>query len=273
MPLQLPPGSLYGETLRSRKIASFDLSERVYPARFRTPRHSHRQALFCFVVQGGYTETYGRKTRECSQSALLFHPANETHAEHFHDSGGRSFIIEIAPEWLEPLRQHTAVVDGPAEFYGGTLEMLARRLYKEFTLLDGASALVIEGLMLEMIGEASRYKTQVSLPHSPRWLQQARELLHGRFMEHLTLAEVAHNVGVHPVHLAQAFHKSYQCTVGDYVRQLRIEYACHELASTETPIVEIALAAGFCDQSHFTRTFKRCVGVAPSQYRESIRGV
>lgn len=273
MPLQLPPGSLYGETLRSRKISSFDLSERVYPARFRTPRHSHKQALFCFVVQGDYTETYGRKTRECSQSALLFHPANETHAEHFHDSGGRSFIIEIAPEWLDPLREHTAVVDDPAEFHGGVLELLARRLYKEFMRMDGASALVIEGLMLEMIGEASRHNAQVSLPHSPRWLQQARELLHGRFMEHLTLAEVAHNVGVHPVHLAQAFHKSYQCTVGDYVRQLRIEYACRELASSETPIVEIALAAGFCDQSHFTRTFKRCIGVAPSQYRESIRGI
>src|SRR5574341_1998626 len=122
-------------------------------------------------------------------------------------------------------------------------------------------------------GPNLRANRQVSLPHSPRWLQQARELLHGRFMEHLTLAEVAHNVGVHPVHLAQAFHKSYQCTVGDYVRQLRVEYACRELASSETPIVEIALAAGFCDQSHFTRTFKRCIGVAPSQYRESIRGI
>jgi AraC family transcriptional regulator len=276
MPLQLPPGSLYGETLRSRKVSSFDLSERVYPARFRTPRHSHKQALFCYVVQGDYTETYGRKTRECSQSALLFHPANETHAEHFHDSGGRSFIIEIAPEWLERTRECAAVVDDPAEFHGGTHELLARRLYKEFALLDGVSPLVIEGLMLEMIGETARrkdYNSRISANLAPRWLQQARDLLHARFAERLTLAELAHDVGVHPVHLAQAFHKSYRRTVGDYVRQLRIEYACHELAASETPIVQIALAAGFCDQSHFTRTFKRLIGVAPSQYRESLRGI
>jgi AraC family transcriptional regulator len=84
---------------------------------------------------------------------------------------------------------------------------------------------------------------------------------------------LAHDVGVHPVHLAQAFHKSYRRTVGDYVRQLRIEYACHELAASETPIVQIALSAGFCDQSHFTRTFKRLIGVTPSQYRESLRGI
>jgi AraC family transcriptional regulator len=275
MPLQLPPGSLYGETLRSHKLSSFELSERVYPARFRTPRHSHKQALFCYVVQGDYTETYDGKTRECSRSALLFHPANETHAEHFHDSGGRSFIIEIAPEWLERVGEYAAIADDPAEFHGGSHELLARRLYKEFTLMDGVSPLVIEGLMLEMIGETARhnaYDARISADPAPRWLQQARDLLHARFTERLTLAEVAHNVGVHPVHLAQAFHKSYQRTVGDYVRQLRIEYACHELAASDTPIVQIALAAGFCDQSHFTRTFKRLVGVAPSQYRESVRG-
>jgi len=275
MPLQLPPGSLYGQTLRSYKISGFELSERVYPARFRTPKHSHKQALFCYVVQGDYTETYGRKTRECSSSALLFHPANETHAEHFHDSGGRSFIIEIAPEWLERVGDCASVVDDPAEFHGGVHEMLARRLYNEFMRMDGVSPLVIEGLMLEMIGETARHNSfdaRITASLAPRWLQQARDLLHARFTERLTLAEVAHNVGVHPVHLAQAFHKSYQRTVGDYVRQLRIEYACHELAASDTPIVQIALAAGFCDQSHFTRTFKRCVGVAPSHYRESLRG-
>jgi AraC family transcriptional regulator len=275
MPLQLPPGSLYGETLRSHKVSSFELSERVYPARFKTPKHSHKQALFCYVVQGDYTETYGGKTRECSPSALLFHPANETHAEHFHDSGGRSFIIEIAPEWLERVSEYAVMADDPAEFHGGSHELLARRLYKEFTLMDGVSPLVIEGLMLEMIGETARHNAhdaRISADPAPRWLQQARDLLHARFTERLTLADVAHNVGVHPVHLAQAFHKSYQRTVGDYVRQLRIEYACHELAASETPIVQIALAAGFCDQSHFTRTFKRLIGVAPSQYRESVRG-
>jgi AraC family transcriptional regulator len=154
--------------------------------------------------------------------------------------------------------------------------LLARRLYKEFTLMDGISPLVVEGLMLEMIGETVRhsvYNSRTGANLAPQWLRQARDSLHARFTERLTLTELARDVGVHPVHLAQAFHKSYQCTVGDYVRQLRIEYARRELAASETPIIQIALAAGFCDQSHFTRTFKRVVGVAPSQYRESIRGV
>ncbi len=273
MSMQLPPGSYYGETLRSRKVSSFELSERVYSPGYQTPKHTHKQALICFVMQGNYTETYGGKTRECRSSTLLFHPPGELHAEHFHEAGGRSFIIEIAPDWLAQVRQHLTVADNSADFQGGVFELLARKLYWEFVHADSASPLIIEGVMMEMLGETMRRGSVKECRNSPRWLQQAKDLLQARFTENLTLADVAQNVGVHPVHLAQTFHKTYQHTVGDYVRKLRIEYACHELSTSTKPIVDIALAAGFCDQSHFTRTFKRIIGAAPSQYRESIRAV
>lgn len=268
---QLPPGYLYGEALRSHKAASFALSERFYPPRFETPRHSHKRALFCFVIQGDYTETFGANTRECKSSTLLFHPPEETHAEHFHEAGGHSFIIEIEPQWLERVREHRALPEASAGFKDGVMQLLARRLYKEFVQQDEVSDLIIEGLMLELMGEAARHCSATGSGQPPRWLEQARELVRAHFAESLKLADIAQVVGIHPVHLAQTFHKSYRCTVGDYVRQLRIECACRELANSDLPIVDIALAAGFCDQSHFTRTFKRLTGIAPSQYREALR--
>src|SRR5262245_49410669 len=271
MSTQLPPGSYYGETLRSRKVASFELSERVYSPGYQTPEHTHKQALFCFVMQGNYTETYGGKTRECESSTLLYHPPEELHAEYFHEAGGRSLIVEMAPGWLTQVRRDMTVADNSLGFQGGVFEFLARKLYREFDQLDGAAPLIIEGLMMEMLGETMRHSATKERQSSPRWLQQAKDLLHARFTENLTLADIAQNVGVHPVHLSQTFHKTYQCTVGDYVRKLRLEYACRELATSDKPIVDIALAAGFCDQSHFTRTFKRAIGAAPFQYRESLR--
>lgn len=273
MSVQLPSGRYYGETLRSRKIASFELSERVYSPGYQTPKHTHNQALFCFVMQGNYTESYGGKTRECASSTLLFHPPGELHAEHFHEVGGRSFIVEIAPPWLAHVREHLPMMHSSADFQGGVFELLARKLYREFTHEDTASPLIVEGLMMEMMGEIMRGCSAQHSQAAPRWLQQAKELIQARFAENLTLSELGQNVGVHPVHLAQTFRKVYQCTVGEYVRNLRIEYGCHELATSAKPIVDIALAAGFCDQSHFTRTFKRVVGAAPSQYRESLRAV
>ncbi len=273
MATQLPPGRYYGQTLRSRTIASFELSERIYSPGYQTPKHTHKQALFCFVLDGCYTETYGKKTRECRSSTLLFHPPEELHAERFHETGGRSFIVELAPAWLSLMQEQLPAVEDSSDFHGGPFELMGRKLYREFSNADEASPLIIEGMMMEMLGEALRFSATRPGRSSPRWLQQARELLHARFAENLTLADVARDVGVHPVHLAQTFHKTYQETVGDYVRKLRIEYACHELATSSRPIVDIALAAGFCDQSHFTRTFKRSIGAAPSRYRESLRGV
>ena len=52
MSVQMLPGSYYGKTLRSRKIGSFELSERVYSPGYQTPKHTHKQALFCFVIHG-----------------------------------------------------------------------------------------------------------------------------------------------------------------------------------------------------------------------------
>ncbi len=267
MNLKLSPGSLFGESLKTRQVGSFKLSERVYSPGFATPKHSHKWPLFCYVIQGSYTETYGTKTRSCKPSTLLFHPTHELHAEHFHDSGGRSFIIEIEPSWLGAIQDQATIAETSADFYGGILAALGTRLYREFLSMDGLSPLVVEGLLLEMIGEASRQPAPALEARHPRWLLQAQDLLRECFAQHLTLEEIAKAVGVHRVHLAQAFHKHFQCTVGEYIRGLRVECACRQLATSSTSLVEIALAAGFADQSHFTRTFKQCKGMSPSQYR------
>src|SRR5260370_5355294 len=171
--MQLAPGYLYGENLRSHQAAGFALFERSYPPHFATPKHSHKRALFCFVIEGNYTETYGGRTRECSSSTLLFHPQDETHAEHFHDSGGHSFIIEIEPCWLERVRQRHAMLDVSVGFSGGVMELLARRLYKELSQMDEVSDLIIEGLMTEMIGEAARRSSAIAGTRAPRGLERA----------------------------------------------------------------------------------------------------
>ncbi|NOT60765.1 MAG: helix-turn-helix transcriptional regulator [Acidobacteria bacterium] len=272
MSMHLLPGSYYGETLRRRQVAGLELTERVYSPGYQTPKHTHKQALFCYVMQGSYTENYGGKVRECHASTLLFHPPGELHAEHFHDAGGHSFIVEMTPDWMAQTKQHLTVADNSAHFQGGAFELLSRKLYREFTQPDEASSLIIEGVVMEMLGETVRHANAKEYCHSPGWLRQARELVHERFTENLTLTEIAGNVGVHPVHLAQTFRKTYQCTVGEEMRKLRIEYACRALANSDQPIVEIALAAGFCDQSHFTRTFKSALGITPSQYRDALRG-
>ena len=124
---------------------------------------------------------------------------------------------------------------------------------------------MIEGLALELLGSAFRIRERRSAP--PRRLQQARQLVHDRFHEPLTVASIAREIGAHPVYVARAFRKHYRLTIGDYLRQLRVDFARREMARTDAPLSQIAADAGFCDQSHLARTFKRLTGMSPTEYR------
>ena len=124
--------------------------------------------------------------------------------------------------------------------------------------------------MLEILAEISD-----PLPRPggtlPPWLRRARELLHEQFSENLSLSDVAGAVGVHPAHLGRAFRRRFGSTPGHYVREVRVAFACSQLANTDEPLVAIALAAGFTDQSHFTNVFRESTGLTPAVYRKRRR--
>jgi AraC family transcriptional regulator len=179
--------------------------------------------------------------------------------------------MEIDHRWLERAREYSAVLDQPVDLSGGASIGLATRLFDEFKHLDGLSPLAMEGLLLELMAETSRRSLGAMDRRPPHWLTQVDELLQARFADNLALAELAEAVGVHTVHLARVFRKFHGCTIGDYVRQLRIEFASRELVTTDLPLAEIAAAAGFADQSHFSRTFKQHTRLLPTEFRNLFR--
>jgi AraC family transcriptional regulator len=60
--------------------------------------------------------------------------------------------------------------------------------------------------------------------------------------------------------------------VGEDLRRLRIDRASEQLVTGDLPLAEIALAAGFADQSHFSNVFRRRTGMSPSRFRRETRG-
>lgn len=261
----------YGSSLTSRDFGQFVMTERQYPGGCTTPVHTHERPLFCVVLDGSYEEHHSNKTLHCTRTTILFHAAGEEHLERFADCGGRSLIVELEQTWIDRVREISRVgIQNSAAQDNGPLRPMGSRLYQEFLTGDPASRLVIEGLLFEITGEffraECRYETR-----RPGWIDRAVEMIQDNFPRRLTLARIADEVGVHPVHLAQSFRRFQGCTIGDYIRQIRIDYACRELVRSNTSFIDLATAAGFADQSHFSRTFKRAIGVLPSQYRANAR--
>ena len=247
------------------------MSESVYLPHLKTPEHSHQLPCFCLVLSGASLQTYGSKSRERKPGTMLFYTPEESHAEVFGKTGSRIFSFEIGSEWLQKLRDCSMVKSESLVFEGGLLSWLASRLYREFNSPDPISTLAIEGLALEILAETARRKPDAAPQKIPRWLPRAKDLIHSRFAERLSLSDIAGEVGVHPVYLAGAFRKYEGKTVGEYVRKLRIEFTINELLFSDTPLAQVAVIAGFANQAHFTRVFKRQTGVTPGEYRASSR--
>ena len=68
-------------------------------------------------------------------------------------------------------------------------------------------------------------------------------------------------------HFARAFKRTLGRPPIAYVASRRVERAKVRMMSTREPLMEIALACGFVDQSHLTRSFHRCVGMSPGSWR------
>jgi AraC family transcriptional regulator len=226
---------------------------------------------FSIILRGAYRETSGNRVRECKPATLLFHPEGELHADQFHQGYCRVFSFEIGAQWLARARQCSVELVGPIQFPTGPAVWLATKLYRELYAADDASSLVVEGLLLEILAEISRKRSRTGARQPPRWLKDARDLLLANFSESLSLDAVAKTVEIHPVHLSREFRRFYHHSIGEYVRKLRIEFACNQIASSDRPFFEIAAAAGFADHGHFTRNFKRFTSLTPSQYRKNFR--
>lgn len=267
---KLPAGQFWGNPIQVHDGAGFCLAETRYAPGARLPRHAHELAKYCFVLTGSSTETVGAISAERQPLTLIFHPAAITHEE-FHHAAGHHFHLELEAGWLERAREYSAVLDQSVDLSGSAAIGLVTRLFDEFKHLDGLSALAMEGLMLELMAETSRSVLGVLDRRPPRWLSQVEELLRTRFAETLALNELAAAVGVHAVHLARVFRRFHGCSVGEYVRRLRIEFASRQLAASDLSLADIAAAAGFADQSHFSRTFKQHTRLLPTEFRKLFR--
>src|SRR5260370_31862000 len=143
----------YGHPVIRREVAGFRLSERIYSPHFRTPKHTHGQAYFCFVMEGASSQTCGIRTYRHKPLTTIFCPPGIVQSESFDTMGGRNFVIEIDSVWLHRFRDYSLLKDYPVQFQGGPLVSIAMKLYCEFGQVDEFSPLVVERLSLEMIGE------------------------------------------------------------------------------------------------------------------------
>jgi len=230
------------------------------------PRHAHEPSYFCALVAGSYAETYGPRQVRYRAGDVAFHPAGETHHGLIGEDGGLCLNVSLDPAWLERAGSPVSALQPCVGRDGSALSWLAGRLHQELERPDETTPLVSEGIALEMLAALLRCERRREAP-LPAWLARAENRLREEFARPLSVSSVAAELGVAPVRLARAFRRRFGESLGERLRRIRVAHAARRALDPEVPLARIAQEAGFADQSHMTRVFKRLTGTTPGALR------
>jgi AraC family transcriptional regulator len=231
------------------------------------PAHSHELAFFALLLESDYREQYGRQHTYFGPFTMSFRPAGIPHQDEVGPRGVKFFEIEVRPSWQRRLKECSGTLDLPLnDCEGGELLWLGMKLFRETRGSAVTQDLCVESLLAELLGTVARMPRE-TIRDAPKWLNHTLDKLRAECCERLTLDELGKDAGVHPVHLSRVFRRCIGEGIGEYVHRLRMRAACEHMLSPEMPLAEIALATGFADQSHFTRTFRKVTGMSPGAFR------
>ena len=157
------------------------------------------------------------------------------------------------------------------EFHPQLAAELSRFFY---TVKNGESTLTQESALnavlitLACYFSRKRYYLSCVAKHI-RPLHQARDYLHAHSSENVSLTMLSQLAGLSAYHFIHQFKQVFGLPPHAYQLQLRLQRA-KQLLAEPLGIIDVALAAGFHDQSHLNRHFKRAFGTTPGAYRKGI---
>jgi AraC family transcriptional regulator len=257
----LAAGRYFGRVDHQLRAERFTLTHLRHEVGRNLPRHSHQRAYFAIVERGGYADRLDRSPVVCPPGTALFQPAGLVHRDGIAPGGASLLMIEIDDGLVGRAREEGRIPETRYDVRGGELAIVAGRLVRECRGAPArASALVVEGLVLEMLGIVARLGEEA--PGRPAWLGRVIDRLHAELDQPHTIERLARDAGVHPVRLSRAFRRHVRAGVGEYLRELRVRWVEERLGG-DLSLAELALAAGFADQSHMTRAFRRVTGTTP----------
>jgi AraC family transcriptional regulator len=222
------------------------------------------------MLQGSFDLTLVGRSFSCRPASVFLEPAGETHSNRMGQGGAHVLVIQPDSSRHDVFGPVTDLFDRPWHVSHAGIAASAWTITRELIGGDNLTSLAIETAALQMVLLARGTVPDNGRRAIPRWLREAQAMLHALYAEPLRMQDIAAAVGVHPAHLARAFRAYFGVPPSAYVRRRRLEWAASQLVCGEAPLATVALEAGFADQSHFTRAFRRHTGLTPDRYRRML---
>ncbi|WP_454048713.1 AraC family transcriptional regulator [Cellulomonas sp. Marseille-Q8402] len=241
-----------------REVLHATFEQHAYPA------HTHDAWTVLLIDDGAVAYELDRAPHEAVPASLTLLPPHVPHDGRSAISGRafRKRVLYLEPAWLPAAAVEAAVVR-PTTADPRALAALAE--------VHAALRRPADALAAECAVHALHDHVQTHLGSPPATARDAplarrlRELLDDRLAESFTIVEAAQVLGAHPSHLVRVFSQAYGIAPHRYVTGRRVDHARRLLLAGHPP-ADAAARAGFHDQAHLTRHFRRLLGTTPRAF-------
>jgi AraC-like DNA-binding protein len=249
-------------------------------------RHSHEGYSFGVTEDGAQSfRCRGAGHTSVTGMVMAFNPDDPHDGRPTDDLGFTYRIIHIGTDLVAEVLGDITGRPAPLPLFTQpvlTDSVLARNLSAlHRALLGGATALRRDELLAAVVGSMARRAAVRPIVSSgdgpPTWTgtagaavaRRAREVIDATAGDDITTAQLAEVAGCSRFALHRAFSAAYLMTPGDYQRLVRLRSA-RRLIAQGWSIGDAAADAGFADQSHLTRWFRRYYGITPGGYQQAV---
>ncbi|HLZ83882.1 MAG TPA: AraC family transcriptional regulator [Caulobacteraceae bacterium] len=239
----------------------------VLAAERRVPAHVHANPYLSLHVLGGHRESDDAGEALIGGPAAMFYPAGSEHEMSVGAQGLVTVIIEFDSDRLRETVGAAAELEVSRRWVGGDIGRRASRLARAW--LSGAPDdlrfAMTETFLRSAVGAAPDRQ-------APPWLEDIETLICA-VGDGVRPDSLAKRCGVSRPWLARAYRRWRGEGLGEALRRRRVAAAAVLLDSSDMPLAQVAAEAGFCDQSHMNRVFRRLVGRTPAAVRTARLGL
>jgi AraC family transcriptional regulator len=245
-----------GAVVEHQRRSGAHVSRIMHPPEQHIAAHEHDWPVLTLYRLGSYRENAedGRSIVFDGPS-VVFQPAGAAHADEIGESGLETLAMTFDPAWLSD--EARALLPARTLWRPGGEMAIAARALAEVWLNAGVSDARLSAATSDFL--ARMFAARDERRATPAW---AERVAGGQSTE-----ELARTLGLNAAWLARAYRAWRGEGLSETARRLRVERAALLLRGGRAALAEVAVAAGFCDQSHMNRAFRAVLGRTPLEVR------
>ena len=222
----------------------------------RVPEHAHDWPVVSVYVIGSYLNETEIGEKFINAPSVVFYRSGAAHRNTVAADGFEQIEIEFDPAWLG----RSFLPAMPVKRWLGADTNTARRALLDACGSNGSEVRLCAALRQFLEGVHPEPEAE-----APGWLGTLVQRL--RNDTTLRVKDLARAVDRHPSWIGSAYRRATGEGLQETAARFRVERAANLLRETELPCARVASEAGFCDQSHMNRTFRRVLGRSPTEVK------